>query len=258
METRSASKLNHQAEVEVAEFATLAGTNSPIGGYVLAGGRSSRMGTEKALLELAGKPLIEHAVTKLRRFCADVHILSGNPGLAVYAPLVPDLHPDCGPVGGIEAALDHCVHDWVLILPVDVPFLPAIFLESWAIGTIATAMDARIAMFIIHDRPQPALCLLHKEVAPTIAAAIERGEFTLLSALAAAGDVLAAQRNLPLEDIFRSTKITGGFQLFGWEGGDGRPIPTEAQQAAIPIWFANLNTPSDFARAEAHVDALDP
>ena len=52
-----------------------------VGGYVLAGGKSSRMGRDKALLELAGKPLVLHAVTKLRRVCADVHILSGNSGI---------------------------------------------------------------------------------------------------------------------------------------------------------------------------------
>jgi hypothetical protein len=54
----------------------------PVAGYVLAGGRSSRMGTDKALLELAGKPLIEHAVAKLRRICANVAILGSNPALA--------------------------------------------------------------------------------------------------------------------------------------------------------------------------------
>jgi molybdenum cofactor guanylyltransferase len=72
-----------------------------ISGYVLAGGRSSRMGTDKSLLPLAGKSLIQHAVAKLLRVCADVHILGSNPALAAYAPLVPDIHPNCGPIGGI-------------------------------------------------------------------------------------------------------------------------------------------------------------
>ena len=78
-----------------------------VGAYVLAGGKSSRMGRDKALLELAGKPLVRHAVTKLRRVCEDVHILSGNMELAPYAPLVEDLHPGCGPIGGLEAAFEH-------------------------------------------------------------------------------------------------------------------------------------------------------
>ena len=109
------------------------GAQLQVGGYVLAGGRSSRMGRDKALLELAGKPLIEHAVTKLRRVCAEVHILAGaegeHAGLARYAPLVHDLHPGCGPISGIEAALTHTTHDWNLILAVDVPFLPTALLD---------------------------------------------------------------------------------------------------------------------------------
>jgi molybdopterin-guanine dinucleotide biosynthesis protein A len=82
------------------------------------------MGTVKALLQLGGKPLIEHAVTKLRRICADVHILSSNSELAPYAPLVRDIHPNCGPLGGIEAALLHSPYDWNLFLAVDMPFYP--------------------------------------------------------------------------------------------------------------------------------------
>ncbi len=86
---------------------------SEIGGYVLAGGRSSRMGRDKALLELAGKPLVRHAVKKLRRVCMDVRVLSDNPELAAYAPIVPDIHRDCGPMGGIEAALTHSIFDGI-------------------------------------------------------------------------------------------------------------------------------------------------
>src|ERR1035441_7897306 len=134
-------------------------TPLPISGYVLAGGRSSRMGTDKALLQLAGKPLIAHAVAKLRRICTDVHILSPNPALAAYAPLVPDLHPSCGPVGGMEAALAHSTHDWSLILAVDLPFLPAAILYRWASHTVAPTETNRVAMFTADGRPQPAVCL---------------------------------------------------------------------------------------------------
>jgi len=61
-----------------------------VGGYILAGGKSSRMGRDKALLELAGKPLVQHAVKKLRRVCMDVRILSNSGELGAYAPIVAD------------------------------------------------------------------------------------------------------------------------------------------------------------------------
>jgi molybdopterin-guanine dinucleotide biosynthesis protein A len=205
----------------------------PISGYVLAGGRSSRMGTDKALLSLAGMPLIAHAVAKLRRICADVHILSANPALAAYAPLVPDLHPNCGPVGGIEAALAHTARDWSLILAVDIPFIPAAILHRWAAGITAPAQTTRVAMFTADGRPQPAVCLLHRQIAPSVAAAVALAEFTLLPVLEASAGVLSLQQDLPLDHIL---SLTG---------------------AGERLWFANLNTPQDFARARANLAALD-
>ncbi len=171
----------------------------PISGYVLAGGRSSRMGADKSLLRLAGRPLIEHAVTKLRRICVEVHILTNNPALAGYAPVVGDIHPDCGPIGGIEAALAHSVHDWNLIVPVDVPFLPAAILESWAAKITAPGGTVRVAMFRAEGRPQPAVCLLHRQIAPSIAAAVALGEFKLLPVLEASAEVLALQSGQRVE-----------------------------------------------------------
>jgi molybdenum cofactor guanylyltransferase len=221
-------------------------TPLPISGYVLAGGRSSRMGTDKALLQLAGKPLIQHAVTKLRRICANVHILGSNPALASYAPLVPDIHPGCGPIGGIEAALTHSSYDWNLILPVDVPFLPTELLQSWAAHIITPPQDTRVAMFTVDSRPQPAVCLLHIQIAPSIAAAVRLGEFKLLPVLEAAAHVLALQHNQPPDRFLRYSPIPGASKL-----------STEAQRAAQPLWFANLNTPEDFALAEVHTGTLD-
>jgi len=228
-------------------------TPLPISGYVLAGGRSSRMGTDKTLLQLAGKPLIAHAVAKLRRICAGVHILSSNPALAPYAPLVPDLHPGCGPVGGIEAALAHSPHDWSFILPVDVPFLPAAILQTWAVRVVDPAQTNRAAMFTVDGRPQPAVCLLHKQIAPSIAAAVALEEFKLLTVLEAAAHVLALQHNQPLDHFLRYSPVNDR----QFANAPGELEITPSQRATQHLWFANLNTPQDFSEAETHTDALD-
>ncbi len=95
-------------------------------------GKSSRMGRDKALLELAGKPLVRHAVKKLRRVCMDVQILSDNEELASYAPLVRDMHPGCGPMAGMEAALRTlAASSGICFMPVDMPFLPTAFISGW-------------------------------------------------------------------------------------------------------------------------------
>jgi molybdenum cofactor guanylyltransferase len=231
-----------------------------VGGYVLAGGKSSRMGRDKALLELLGKPLVRHAVKKLRRVCMDVRILSDNPELAVYAPIVPDLHPGCGPMGGMEAALAHSVFEWNLFLPVDVPFLPSAFVLFWLRNWLREDKrmgGARVRMFTVDGRPQPGFCLLHKDVKPFLSAALERGEFKLLPVFEAAGRELSLRQGLlpgvglwkvPMTG-FRATRGKG--HLEDW------CYTTEAQQEAKHLWFANLNTPEEFAEAERRVDALD-
>ena len=103
---------------------------SDLNGYVLAGGKSSRMGQDKALLKLAGKPLVLRAVEKLQQICADFYILGNRPELEIYAPLVRDLHEGCGPLGGIEAAFSHSAKAWNLFMAVDMPFLPVGFLDA--------------------------------------------------------------------------------------------------------------------------------
>jgi molybdenum cofactor guanylyltransferase len=236
---------------------------SKIAGYVLAGGKSSRMGRDKALLELQGKPLALHAVVKLRRVCEEVSILSNNPELDAYAPLVPDLHEACGPLGGIEAGLAHSRYDWSLFMPVDMPFLPSAFLDHW-IRKMVLAREqrrgTRIAMFRVEDAPQPALCLLHRDVAPYISEAIRAGRYkTILVLEEAARDLAKSRRGLFTETFFcLRWGATSNFST-GHRAGEGEAwwTVTVAQQAIKEFWFANLNTPDDFRKAEQHVDALD-
>ena len=189
------------------------------------------MGRDKALLELAGETLIERAVKKLRRVCAEVYVLSGELEPAKFVRLIPDIHlvgdvhPGCGPVGGMEAALVHSAFDWNLFLPVDMPFLPTGWIAQW-VGDclVGVGSDARIHMVTVDGRLQPGFCLLHREVLPFLTAAIELGDFKLMTVLQAAGRALAGERGLAARDA---------------QDGQRR-------------WFSNLNTPEDFADAEIH------
>jgi molybdenum cofactor guanylyltransferase len=234
-----------------------------IGGYVLAGGKSSRMGQDKALMELAGKPLLAHAVKKLRRVCMDVRVLGANPEFTVYAPIVPDLHPECGPLGGIEAALMHSTFDWNLFMPVDMPFLPSAFLHNWVHQTLVREKrGARLGMFTVDGVPQPTLAMIHRDVLPFVTSAVARGEFKLYPILERAGKELAAKQGVWLGIAFPNLPWNDQSTFSATPNLYGRPqeawlATTEAQQKAKHLWFANLNTPEEFAEAERHLDALD-
>lgn len=229
---------------------------SDVSGYVLAGGRSSRMGRDKALLELGGKSLVEHAVAKLRKVCGEVHILGNKPELAGYAPLVQDLHEGCGPLGGMEAALNHSHREWSLFMPVDMPFIPVTFLTEWSSMVTGSNVGClRIAMFTVGERPQPTLCLLHRTVTPYVQRAVERGDFKVYPVLEAAGKALAQEQEVPLDHVFKNL-LWSEDAAINERYGDLWGTATELEQTAKPLWFANLNTPEDFAEAEKHLDAL--
>jgi len=230
-----------------------------IGAYVLAGGRSLRMGQDKGLLPLAGRPLIQRAVCKLRELTDEVYILGSRPELAAFAPIVPDLRESCGPLGGIEAALTHNSREWTMILPVDMPFLPKALLRQWAKGVIEGG-KVRVALFVVDEVPQPTLCLLHREVAPFITEAASQARFKLYPVLEDAARALAHRDGVSCGDTLLSSswKETEAVALLSAFTGQGKEeVLTEGQRAAAHLWFANLNTPEEFAEAQLHLDALD-
>lgn len=99
-------------------------------GFVLAGGKSRRMGQDKAFLLFGEKPLALRAADLVRQVCADVTIV-GNP--AKYAawgfPVIQDVFPDRGPLGGIHAALAHSEARFSLVVGCDLPYLSPEFLD---------------------------------------------------------------------------------------------------------------------------------
>ena len=228
-----------------------------LNGYVLAGGRSTRMGRDKAKLPLGGRPLIAHAVQKLESICEDVYILSDDPELASFAHLVPDQHPGCGPVAGLEAALMHTDKPWNLFIPVDVPFLPAALLDVWSKEALSrTAQGARLAAFSVGGELQPAVLLLHRGTAGGVATCAAQGRLKLAMALEWTASELATARGVPRDQVFWRTDLplykSGEHPRWLEE----RMPEFRDDDRASRWWFANLNTPEELSEAEEYLKSL--
>ncbi len=96
-------------------------------GIILAGGNSSRMHQDKALLKLRGKFFFEILYDKLKKICTKVIISTNNQEVKINAAnciSVPDIIKNAGPGGGIYSALDASETEKNLIVSVDTPFIP--------------------------------------------------------------------------------------------------------------------------------------
>ncbi|MBW4027307.1 MAG: molybdenum cofactor guanylyltransferase [Acidobacteria bacterium] len=191
-------------------------------GFVLAGGLSTRMGRDKALLPFRGRLLIEHAVELLVSVGLDPHIAGSRPDLRRFAPIVEDLHSGAGPLGGIEAALSN-VAEAALFLPVDLPLLPPEFLRLLLARVGLTGAAATIPT--IAGQPQPLCAVYSRTLLPRISAALAQGD----------GKVMRVVTGLRT-DLFSVESVATAQENFG--------LPSPPHQ-----WFTNVNSPDDLARA---------
>jgi len=129
-------------------------------GFVVAGGRSERMGRDKALLPWAGSTLLEHALVRLRAVCAEVRILAGAEGryTGYGAPVITDRVRDAGPLGGIEAGLENLGGAFGLFLGVDTPLIPPALLGA----LVGAAAGFDVVVPLVAGRPEP-LCAVYGE-----------------------------------------------------------------------------------------------
>ena len=176
-------------------------------GFVLAGGKSTRMGQDKALLALDGLTLVEHALLSLGPVCAQVSIAGGDARLGRFAPVVPDDHPGCGPLGGIMAALEQSAFEWNLFVPVDVPFVPP---QVWRALLARAAEGGAVCVMARGEYVQPLCAAYAKAAAPVLRRELEAGHWKVTAAIAVAG-------------------------------------PVAYVDFADESWFRNVNTPEEFA-----------
>ena len=188
-----------------------------ISAYVLAGGKSSRMGSDKAFLELNGRTLLERALEIAKSVAATVTIVGDVATFVAFGPVVPDVYLDHGPLGGIHSALAHSRTELNLIIAVDLPFLETGLLNY--LHSQAEATDAIVTVPFIEGRYQPLCAVYRKEFGATAEAALQKGRDKI--------DALFAK--IPLQVIDESKLEAAGFRNSA---------------------FRNVNTPEEWREAK--------
>jgi molybdopterin-guanine dinucleotide biosynthesis protein A len=143
--------------------------------FVLAGGRSSRMGSDKALLPIGDVNLLQLTLAKAREVAPKTVIVGNRERYAQFGDVIEDIIPGCGPLSGIHAALSSTGSELNLILSVDMPLMSADFLR-WLLQTGA-ACDELAIVPQAQGRTQP-LCSVFRRVAQNeVERALRAGEY---------------------------------------------------------------------------------
>jgi len=204
-----------------------------VAAFVLAGGQSSRMGHDKALLPFAGGTLVAHALSILREAGLPAMIAGArSPVLAEFAPVVADAAPGHGPLAGICAALALTAASRAIFLPVDLPLLPPSLLVFLLRRACITGQAVTVATLNGFAQTFPAV--IQRPVLPILKAELDAGRNGCFSAFRATAVSLGQPLGVvPVEILAQSGHV--------------------AHQLALPPfrWFLNVNTPADFAQAGA-------
>src|SRR4029077_4226035 len=198
--------------------------HSQVSGFVLAGGKSTRMGQDKAALSLNGRTLLEHALAALRCVCRDVAILGKYELYGTLAPVYEDIFPGCGPLGGIHAALSNSQTQYNIIIAVDTPFIMPEFL-SYLVERAITS-GAVVTTPEIDDYTQPLCTVYSLDFLPIAERALGSGSYKIVPLFPR--DKTLVVREAELRRFAFATEM-----------------------------FENLNTPEDMARARRRVSGLD-
>jgi molybdopterin-guanine dinucleotide biosynthesis protein A len=178
-------------------------------GFVLVGGKSSRMGRDKALLSHQGTTLVEHVAAQVVAAAGSATLI-GPPERYEFLglPVVADSVSNFGPVAGIQAALQATGEDWNLIVACDMPSVSADFLRS----LFEAAEQCGADCLVPHSPsglPEPLCAVYHRNCLAGINRAIG-------------------------EDLRKTTSALSKLRVSAW------PVSES-------LWFQNLNTPEDLA-----------
>jgi molybdopterin-guanine dinucleotide biosynthesis protein A len=142
--------------------------------FIVAGGKSSRMGADKAFLELGDRTLLARAIQTASSVTQDVRIVGDSAKFKLFGSVVEDIFPSRGPLAGIHAALVSSETDLNLMLAVDLPFVEAKFLEF--LISIASENDAVVTVPRASGGYQPLCAVYRREFAVLAGQSLQRGK----------------------------------------------------------------------------------
>jgi molybdopterin-guanine dinucleotide biosynthesis protein A len=189
-----------------------------IAGFILIGGQSRRMGTDKSRLMLEGQSFVERIAGELFAATPSVTVVGNNRAATqprFNLPTVSDVYPEWGALGGVHAALSACSAIWALIVACDFPFVTR---ELFArLTSFGEGLDA-VAPIQRDGIPQP-LCALYR-----VDPCLERAERLIKS---------GERKPIALLQSVETRWVLFA-ELSSLEGADN--------------FFDNINTPEDYAR----------
>lgn len=183
---------------------------------VLAGGRSRRMGTDKSLLPIDGRPMIEHICRQLCGTFARVLISADDAGKFSFLDLevVPDTIPDQGPLRAVASALEASRSELNLVVGCDIPRIQLPVVRRM----LAAAEAADLVLPVTADgQAQPLFAVYRRSVRRCLHEALESG----------------ARR---FQDIYGLCRV-------------------RRMELTDTAWFANLNTRADYERFQGRIEA---
>lgn len=183
-----------------------------VSAVLLAGGKSSRMGSDKAAMLFRGAPLWKNQLDLLNRLRLEeifVSAISDLPWRPGDVDLVSDKQPSRGPLSGIAATMSRIKGDHLLALGIDTPFITDVYLRSLC----ARIEDGRGVVPMIEDRAEPLVAIYPREAAGEFNSALSGNDFSL-------------------QPIVRKLISLGKLQ----------PIEVSSEETAL---FRNLNEPQD-------------
>lgn len=152
-----------------------------ITGIILAGGKSSRMGTDKGFLLLKDKPFVQYSIETLKPLVTEIIIVSDNSEYDVFnLKRVNDITKNAGPVAGICSGLEASSTDYNLILSCDIPLVSSEILQKLIKSIDETSEIIQIES---NGKSMPLIAIYRKQIIPKFKALLHEDERRLRVAI---------------------------------------------------------------------------